>query len=70
MQTKESTTYAKDFATHKEHSFIELFINSSCIALSCCGADKHVDPTNYLRVKRVSNDSQKNKEGNKGEITV
>ena len=31
---------------------------------------KHVDPANYFRVKRASNDSQKNNEGNKGEITV
>ena len=52
----------------------------NCMSQSClknkeitcarCRADKHVDPTNYLGVKHASNDSQKNNEGNKGEITV
>ena len=38
--------------------------------MDCCGADKPVDPANYSRVKCVNNDSQKNNEGNKGEVTV
>ena len=35
----------------------------------CYGADKHVNPQ-IIWVKRASNDSQKNNEENKSEITV
>ena len=36
----------------------------------CCGADEYVDLADGMFGKRKSNDSQKNNEENKGEITV
>ena len=38
---------------------IKSIAGTSGLRLLCCGADKHVDPTNDLSLMRASNDSQR-----------